>query len=75
MAKAKPLNDMGTKPWEMFLTSYLQKQKIDLFGKQERTGRPTGDESFIEMLEQLIFRNLNLKNMDQKRKISKVSPE
>ena len=75
MVKAKPLNDVVTKPWETFLTSDVQGYEIDLFRKQERTGRPTGDESSIKMLEQLLDRNLKPQNLDQKRKISKVPPE
>ncbi len=48
------------KPWEMFLKKDVQGQEIELFRKHERTGRPLGNDSFIETLGMLLDRNLKL---------------
>ena len=58
LVKTKPLLNMVKKPWEMFLTTDAQDPEIELFRKHERTGRPIGDDSFIETLELLLDRNL-----------------
>jgi len=58
LVKTKLLLNMVNKPWEMFLTTGAQDQEIELFRKHERTGRPIGDNSFIETLELLFERNL-----------------
>ena len=58
LVKTKPLLNMVNKPWEIFLTTDAQEQEIELFRKHERTGRPIGDDSFIETLELLLGRNL-----------------
>ena len=58
LVKTKPLLNMVNKPWEIFLTTDAQDQEIELFRKHERTGRPIGDDSFIETLELLLDRYL-----------------
>ncbi len=44
----------------MFLKKDVQGQEIELFRKHERTGRPLGNDSFIETLGMLLDRNLKL---------------
>ena len=39
-------------------TNDAQESEMALFGKHERTGRPIGDETFIERLERLLDRRL-----------------
>ena len=58
LVKTKPLNDLVTKPWEQFLMSDVEEHEIDLFRRHERTGRPMGNETFIDMLESLLDRTL-----------------
>jgi putative transposase len=38
--------------------SDVGEHEIDLFSRHERTGRPMGDEPFIDMLESLLDRKL-----------------
>jgi putative transposase len=47
-----------TKPWDMFLMSDVGQDEINLFRRHERTGRPMVDETFIDMLENLLDRTL-----------------
>lgn len=58
LVKEKPLNDKVSKSWDMFLMSDVEQNEIDLFRRYERTGRPMGDENFVEMLESLLDRTL-----------------
>jgi REP-associated tyrosine transposase len=60
LVKTKPLLNLIEKPWEMFLKNDVAKQEIELFRKHERTGRPLGNDSFIQKLEMLLDRNLKL---------------
>jgi len=45
-------------PWGKFLSVDARDLDMELFRKQERTGRPTGDDAFIEQLERLLDREL-----------------
>ena len=58
LVKTKPLLDIVKKPWEQFLSTDAQDLEIEMFRKHERTGRPVGDDSFIEKMEMLLDRNL-----------------
>jgi putative transposase len=57
---------MVRSPWRKFLTVDAQGAEMALFRKHERTGRPLGDDVFIENLEQLL---------DRKRKPQKPGPK
>ncbi len=46
--------------WKSYLLD-AQSQSIEDFAKHERTGRPLGSDSFIEMAESLLDRNLKKK--------------
>jgi putative transposase len=68
-AKTKPLNDLVSKPWEQFLMSDVDEHEIGMFRRHERTGRPMGDVSFIDMLESRLSRSLRPKKPGPKLKI------
>jgi len=48
-------------PWEKYLSVDVQESDMALFRKHERTGRPMGDDAFIERLERLLSRKLKPK--------------
>jgi len=58
LVKTKPLLEMVKSPWKKFLPVDAQESEMVLFRKHERTGRPMGDDAFIEKLEQLLDRKL-----------------
>ncbi len=58
LVKVKPLLGIVNKPWGAFLASDVKKPQIELFRKHERTGRPLGDDSFVEKMELLLERKL-----------------
>ena len=44
--------------WKEFLSIDVHEAEIELLRKRERTGRPLGDDSFIEKIELLLNRKL-----------------
>ena len=58
LVKTMPLLQLSKKPWETFLSLDAQDHEISLFRKHERTGRPLGEDLFIEKMERLLDRNL-----------------
>jgi putative transposase len=44
--------------WSKFLSDDARESEMAIFRKHARTGRPIGDEDFIEMLERLLNRRL-----------------
>ena len=58
LVKTKPLLKIANKPWKQFLAVDVQDSEIELFRKHERTGRPLGEDAFIEKLEHLLDRTL-----------------
>ena len=58
VVKTRPLTEMIDINWKDFLTVDVQETKIELLRKHERTGRPLGDDSFIEKIELLLNRKL-----------------
>ena len=61
LVRTKPLLAMIKSPWKKFLSVDVQESDMDLFRKHERTGRPMGDDVFIERLERLLDRKLKPK--------------
>ncbi len=62
-----PLLRIIRKEWHDFLSeSPPNKADIELLRKHERTGRPLGEESFIENLEFLLNRSLKLEKAGRK---------
>jgi putative transposase len=58
LVKVKPLLEIVNKPWEEFLASDVKKSQIELFRKHERTGRPLGNDTFVEKMELVLERKL-----------------
>ena len=58
LVQAKALLAMIKTPWGKFLSAEAQESEMALFRKHERTGRPMGDEAFIERLERQLARRL-----------------
>jgi putative transposase len=54
--------------WKSYLLE-VQNHSIDDFAKHERTGRPLGSDSFIEMAESLLGRDLKKKKPGPKKVI------
>ena len=61
LVRTKPLLAMIKSPWKKFLSVGIQESQMDLFRKHERTGRPIGDDAFIDRLERLLDRPLKPK--------------
>jgi putative transposase len=61
LVRTKPLLAMIKSPWKKFLSVGIQESEVDLFRKHERTGRPIGDDAFIDRLERLLDRPLKPK--------------
>jgi putative transposase len=68
LVKTKPLLEMVNSPWEKFLAFDVQELEMALFRKHERTGRPLGEDSFIEKLELLLDRKLKPQKPGPKKK-------
>ena len=58
IVKTKPLGKMLGISWKEFLSVDVQEAEIELLRKHERTGRPLGEDSFIEKMELLLNRKL-----------------
>ena len=58
VVKTKPILDMVGISWKEFLSFDVQETEIELLRKHERTGRPLGDNPFVEKLELLLNRKL-----------------
>ena len=58
MVNTKPLLERVQSSWKDFLSTDVNDQKISLFKKHNGTGRPLGENTFIEKLEILLNRPL-----------------
>jgi len=58
LIKSRPLLAVIKSSWSKFLSVDASESEIAIFRKHKRTGRPIGDEAFIERLEQLLDRRL-----------------
>ena len=65
LVKAAPLLERVSN-WPAFLASGLSENDADLMRKHERTGRPLGDNPFLEMLEGLLKRRLKPRKAGRK---------
>ena len=61
LVSTSPMIAMVKAPWKKFLSLETQESEMTLFRKHERTGRPMGDDAFIERLERLLDRPLKPK--------------
>jgi REP-associated tyrosine transposase len=66
LVKVKPLLEI-VPDWQELLASGLSDEEHEAIRRHERTGRPLGEESFIEHLEQLTSRSLRKKKPGPKR--------
>ena len=58
LIKTKPLLNIVNKTWEVLLSTDAKDHEQELFRKHERTGRPLGDDSFIETMGLILGRDL-----------------
>ncbi len=68
LVNVKPLLQTINKGWSDFLSSALTKKDAELLKKHERTGRPLGNEAFVERLEITLGRNLRPQKPGRPRK-------
>ena len=52
------LLEMVHEDWKVFLMKTVDKDTVEIFRKHERTGKPIGDNDFIEKLEKITGRHL-----------------
>jgi putative transposase len=58
LVETKPLGAMVQKTWREFLAQDVSQPDMERFRKHERTGRPLGEDAFIEEMEHLLDRRL-----------------
>ncbi|KPA15103.1 transposase [Candidatus Magnetomorum sp. HK-1] len=68
LVNVSPLLNRVRENWTEFLAKHLDETEIELFRKHERTGRPLGDEHFIEELESILNIPLKLQKAGRKKK-------
>lgn len=69
LVDTKPLLEIvNNKPWGKFLSLDAQDPEIELFRRHERTGRPLGEDSFIDKMEFLLDRKLKPQKPGPKKK-------
>jgi len=54
--------------WKRFLSTDAQEHEMEILKKHERTGRPLGEDEFIEALELLLDRKLKRRKPGPKKK-------
>jgi len=69
LVRVAPLLDL-VQNWSDFLLSSCTEAELDTIRRQERTGRPYGDDSFVEELESLLHRQIKPKKRGPKPKNS-----
>ena len=68
LVKTKPLLEMVSSSWQRFLSDDAKNHEIEILKKHERTGRPLGEDGFVEVLEALLDRKLKCQNPGPKKK-------
>lgn len=68
LVNVSPLLLIVRKKWSDFLSIYPREADMELFRKHERTGRPLGEEQFIEKVETQLNRSLKLQKAGRKKK-------
>jgi putative transposase len=66
LVKVKPLLEMVGN-WRDFLLSGISVEELDRIRRHERTGRPLGDDGFVETLEQALGRILHRQRPGRKK--------
>ena len=75
LVKVAPMLKMVNKPWESFLGRDAHREKIELFRKHERTGRPLGEISFLGKMELFLGRKLKAAKPGSKKGTVEVTRE
>ena len=68
LVKTKPLLEMVSSSWKRFLSDDAKNHEIEILKKHERTGRPLGEDGFVEVLEALLDRKLKCRKPGPKKK-------
>ena len=68
LVNVTPLLRIIRNNWHDFLSKYPNEADIELLRKHERTGRPLGEQTFLENLESLLNRPLKPKKAGRKKK-------
>jgi putative transposase len=68
LVKVKTLLEMVSTSWKQFLSTGAREYEIDILKKHERTGRPLGEDGFVETLETLLNRKLKCQKPGPKKK-------
>jgi len=61
LVKTSPLLEIVNTLWKDFLSSGIKESEVELFRKQERTGRPLEKMIFVKQLETILNRKLRPK--------------
>ena len=69
LVTVKPLLEMVSTSWKRFLSTCAREHEIDILKKHERTGRPLGEDGFVETLETLLNRKLKCQKPGPKKKV------
>lgn len=56
--RTAPLIEMVPISWKRFLSTDVKDGEVEILRKHERTGRPLGEDEFLETLEVLLERKL-----------------
>ncbi len=67
LVRTKPLLEM-VDDWQNWISQETTKEMIKHFQQHERTGRPLGDDSFVDELEMITGRELKIKKAGRKKK-------
>jgi putative transposase len=65
----RALLDIVKEDWESFLMKDIDTETIEVFRKHERTGRPIGDDDFIEKVEKITGRRVKARKPGPKPRI------
>jgi putative transposase len=68
LVKVDPLREIIGSRWERFLAVDTPEDDMALLRKHERTGRPLGEDSFVDRVERLLDRRLKPRRPGPKRK-------
>jgi hypothetical protein len=64
LVKCRALLDIVKEDWKSFLLKGIDTETIEAFRKHERTGRPIGDDEFIEKVEKITGRRVKSLNLN-----------
>ncbi len=68
LVKTRPLQGIVNRPWGEVISSDVQAQEIGICRKNERSGRPLGEDLFIKKMESILDRRLKPQKPGLKKK-------